>query len=212
MPTLVRVCLPLVFVLAALRPAPAAGGPSEASPPFTLPPNIQVGAFLREPVEALLRASETFRRQCARIGGTRLVRVVVVSGTGAPLQSGARARARINRHGLGLLFAVIELPLLADFQELLPHELEHVIEQIEGRDLAALARSGEGGVVELAGGMFETERARAAGLAAAREALGFADAGAGLKSATRTLGLAWRGLAARASRAGTRGPVRVALR
>lgn len=168
--TLARVVVGLVF-LAVLRPFPAAAGQRGGSHP-ALPPNIQVGEFLQAAAVELLRTSATFRRQCERIGAARLVRVVVVSQSRPALQSGVRAQARISRHALGLLFAVIELPMTADYRELLPHELEHVIEQIEGRDLAAMARTRDSGVTEISRGMFETARARAAGRAAAREALG----------------------------------------
>jgi hypothetical protein len=64
----------------------------------------------------------------------------------------ARCGARFARYTLGLVRAVIEMPLMADYRELIPHEFEHVIEPIEGIDLAALARAGEGQAVEIARG------------------------------------------------------------
>jgi hypothetical protein len=52
---------------------------------------------------------------------------------------------------------VVELPCVVDLTELLPHELEHVLEQVEGLDLPALAKDGSSGVQELSRGVYETD-------------------------------------------------------
>ena len=132
-----------------------------------LPANIQVSPLLAAAVELSLSQSETLRRQCGAIAGTDSVRVVIVPPR-TPL-IGCRARATIGRHAFGALRAIIELPMPALDVELLAHELEHVLEQIEGVDLSALARAGAPGVREVTEGVFETERARASGRRAARE-------------------------------------------
>jgi hypothetical protein len=74
-----------------------------------------------------------------------------------------RARTKIGRLEGGLLWAFIELPPVEDHAGLLPHEFEHVIEQIEKLDLAAMVSGGEGEVVIAADRSFETRRARSPG-------------------------------------------------
>jgi hypothetical protein len=51
----------------------------------------------------------------------------------------------------------------------LAHELEHVLEQIEGVSLSDAADRTSGGTHRMADGAYETERARVAGRAAAEE-------------------------------------------
>ncbi len=53
--------------------------------------------------------------------------------------------------------------------ELLGHEFEHLIEQLDGVDLSAMARGGE--ARRLTDGAFETERAIAAGQQVAGEVI-----------------------------------------
>jgi hypothetical protein len=67
------------------------------------------------------------------------------------------------------LIVAIELPFGGNYVELLAHEFEHVVEQIDGMDLRALARNGTGEVVQLSDGAFESARAREAGRAALSE-------------------------------------------
>ena len=82
-----------------------------------------------------------------------------------------------GRHAaiFGSIRAVVELPCAVDITELLAHELEHVLEQAEGLDLPALAKDSSSGVLAPARGVYETERARNAGLAAMREVYGQTD-------------------------------------
>jgi hypothetical protein len=58
----------------------------------------------------------------------------------------------------------------ARYVEYLAHELEHVLEQIEGVDLVRLKRQRVDGVAHV-GGQDETARARSVGRAVAREAM-----------------------------------------
>ena len=53
--------------------------------------------------------------------------------------------------------------------EMIGHEFEHVVEQIEGLDLRALARKRGSGVWELDVQVFETDRAQHAGRVVAAE-------------------------------------------
>ena len=164
---------------------------------YEIPENLHVGGDMREVVAALLARSPTLRAQCARIAATPRARIVVEV-TGNRLGAQARARATARRYDSGLLTVVIELPAMAiaDYAELLAHELEHVIELIDNVDLAELMKQRSAGVTKTSEGLFETTRAQAAGKAAAAEMLGETDPaaaaiGRGVAKAAR---LAWRGL------------------
>jgi len=81
------------------------------------------------------------------------------------------ARSRLERDQGGLNAVVqIELRAPALYVEFIAHELEHVLEQLDGTDLARLARQGLDGVVE-GEGAYETARARSVGRLVAREAM-----------------------------------------
>ena len=84
-----------------------------------------------------------------------------------PLPGFRRAETTIKRYEAGYITAEIIVPPGLEFFELLAQELEHVLEQIEGVDLAALIRRGL--ATRDASGIFETARARDAGLSAALE-------------------------------------------
>jgi hypothetical protein len=150
--------------------------PQDATPVFTeVPSNVRVDDVLQPLVAALLAKSPTLRRQWTIIGTSPLVRVSVLSRMGWQVDGSARARAEISRFAHGSVRARIEIPVAADLTELLPHELEHVLEQLDGLDLPALARRRDQGVVELHPGVYETDRAKAAGLKALHEVYGAVD-------------------------------------
>ena len=164
---------------------------------LALPPNIQGDRELRQAIEQLLGRSRTLRTQVARIGEAARVHVWI---TIEPRVATADTRARsvVRRFDSGYLDVEIEIPpASADFVELLAHELEHVTEFIDGIDLPTLARTRNGHVVQRrSDGAIESDRAHAAGLAAAAEAPMGLDPGAravgrGLGSAARA---AWRGV------------------
>jgi hypothetical protein len=168
----------LVIVLACSRPIVIAAQ-DPAAPLVAMPANIRVDPVLQSTALMLLRRSKTFGRQCARIALERHVRLVVVATPPPRELSAPRARSVITRHVYGALRAVVEIPITAAYlPELIGHEFEHVIEQIEGLDLAARARDGGSGVLEVLDGVFETTRARAAGLMVAMEAEADTDAAA----------------------------------
>jgi hypothetical protein len=164
---------------------------------LVLPSNIQADGQLRQAIELLLGRSRTLRKQCARIGAASRVRVWI---TIEPHVTNAETRARstVRRFDSGLLDVEIELPPAStDFVELLAHELEHVTEFIDGIDLRALARNRDRHVVERrSDGAIESDRAHAAGRAAAAEAPIGGDpaaraVGRGVTTAVRA---AWRGV------------------
>ena len=66
--------------------------------------------------------------------------------------------------------ADVHLPPNGGLIELIGHEFEHLLEQIEGLDLKRLAGVKGSGVRVLEGQVFETDRAQAAGRLVAAEA------------------------------------------
>jgi hypothetical protein len=173
---------------------PSSAPPLPAATVLSPAVNIQVDPLLRPLIAKLLEKSPTLRRQWEAIGAAAAVRVSVMSTPLLREALSARARTEVSRFALGGIRAVVELPAVVDITELLPHELEHVIEQIEGLNLPALARSGAAGVREISRGVFETSRARDAGLLAVREVYGEVDPA--LSAAARRVKRAWKVLAA----------------
>lgn len=135
-----------------------------------LPPNLHVSPIHRELVESMARQSPTFRRQLLRIASEPGL-TVDVQAIPATHILGARAATRIVRQSGGGLAARIELTRLDDVVELMAHEIEHVIEQIDGVDLAAYASLPDSGVHAVAhdGAAFETVRATRVGVNVAQE-------------------------------------------
>jgi len=154
-----RACV-LVFVLLLAMSRAAAAQTACAD---AIPPNIDTGV-LTPAVTALLRASPTFRAQCERIAGAIWVRVTLAVTTG--IGSG-RARTTMFRFSAGALKAEVVLHFGEDYRELLAHEFEHILEQLDGVDLRSEAQHGRAWLLD--DGAFETRRAFAAGRQARRE-------------------------------------------
>ncbi len=130
---------------------------------LALPANLSVPRLYRPLVEAMLRDSPTFRRQCVRIAAEAGLTVHLSVNT-PPRRFEQRAITRVTRHERGLT-AVVEIGALDDTQELIAHEFEHIIEQLDGVDLAARARLAHTGVTALGhrAAVFETTRAQRMG-------------------------------------------------
>ena len=129
------------------------------------PPNLVVSPLYRPLVQSMLRDSPTFRRQCMRIAGEPALTVRLAI-TAPPLISSLRAMTRLRRNARGHLSADVDLAFSRDTEELIAHEFEHIIEQLDGVDLAARAALRDTGVTPVgqAGDMFETARAKRVGL------------------------------------------------
>ncbi len=128
-----------------------------------LPPNLIVSPLLRPVVESMMRDSPTFRRQCARLTNSPLITVsleqLVVVRAG-----GAQAVTDFSFDRDARMAAHVKLGPTADREELIAHEFEHIIEQLDGVDLRSLARHGTAGVrftQDLE--QFETDRAATTG-------------------------------------------------
>jgi hypothetical protein len=161
----------LSFAVLSLCAAPARAGDDsqpQARNEAVLPPNLVIPAVVRPTLVSMWRKSPTFRRQCARLieNPTVIVRVEL-----AGRVKQVRARSRLDRHATGLTATVqIDLRHPTLYIEHIAHELEHVLEYLDGTDLPRLARQRVDGVMN-AGGQYETARARAVGVAVAREAM-----------------------------------------
>lgn len=140
---------------------------SEAVPrQLAPPPNLLVSSMYRPVVESMLRDSPTFRRQCVRIAAESRLTVRLSIGS-VPLGSDVRAITRISWSGSGHLTAVVNIGFRENAQELIAHEFEHIIEQLDGVDLkarAALAHTGVTSIGHHSADKFETTRAQRTGL------------------------------------------------
>lgn len=126
--------------------------------------NVDAG-LLASDVLALLRLSDTFRAQCARIAAD--ARVHVRLNVTTTIVSIGRAQTTFRRYRNGALSAEVEVLFGENYRELLAHEFEHVIEQIDGVDLRDEVVRGR--AWEVAAGTFETRRAFDTGLRVLRE-------------------------------------------
>ena len=132
-----------------------------------LPRNLLLPEIVRPLAELMWRRSPTFRRQCARLAENAAVIVHIQLDSRA--RHGRHALTRVSRHDPGLTAMVkIELRRPELYVELIAHELEHVLEHIDGVDLPRLAHQRLNGVMN-SGGEYETARARAVGQAVVRE-------------------------------------------
>jgi hypothetical protein len=129
-----------------------------------LPANIRPGIFQRDMLR-LLERSETFREQCTRIAATRYLRVVFDVARSLP--EGSRAQTTIERFQAGAMVAWVTLKFAEDYVELIPHELEHVIEQLDRVRLPQEAARQQ--AWRSRGGAYETRRAVSIGLKARQE-------------------------------------------
>lgn len=155
----------LVSMVVLSVPVPVAAEDAAGSCP-SLPRNVEVASVYRDWIVERMAQSATLMRQCRAIARTPGVRITLDSSR--RFIGPDRARTSFARDD-GRLWAVISIPMTRDFVELLAHELEHVLEQIEGVDLRQRAQARESGVREVAPNVFETTRALEAGRAAQRE-------------------------------------------
>jgi hypothetical protein len=132
---------------------------------FDPPRTVTLPADLRPLIEQMLERSPTFQAQWQELVTRRLLRLRIEL---HPMIGPYRARSSVRRYQYGLIVAVVELPPRGKLVELVAHEFEHVIEQVEGADLRRLARAGSSGVYDLGYG-YETERAYEAGRRVAEE-------------------------------------------
>jgi hypothetical protein len=130
-----------------------------------LPLALNAGA-LRPLIEDMLQRSPTFRHQCRRLVNPRLGSISITHET----LRGARALTEMKMVS-GRLTALVRLGTGDNDVELIAHEIEHVIEQLDGVDLRAQSERPGSGVSagRSDGGSFETVRATRAGVKVLQE-------------------------------------------
>ena len=131
------------------------------------PATVSVPGDLQRHVESMVALSATFRAQCRRIGEAPSLRVVIRIDP-ALVDRSYRAQTRFARASSGDIFARVHVSLRLNPVEWIAHEFEHIIEQLDGVDLPALA-AGHKGAWLSTDKMFETMRAIDAGRAVAAE-------------------------------------------
>jgi hypothetical protein len=136
-----------------------------------VPSNLNVSPVYRDLIDRMLRRSATFRRQITRIAAARQLTVFLRQIPQASRHD-VRATTRFVRQDDGYLSAHIIISPLQDDVELIGHELEHVIEQLDDVDLVAKAGRPNSGVHKIATLelVYETTRATRVGLQVAQEA------------------------------------------
>jgi hypothetical protein len=129
--------------------------------------NVDVPPDLAPMVEEIYRRSPTFKAQCALIGGAERLHVSIQLDT--TTRSSCRAFTVITRRGRMIRAEVHLPPSGVLFGELIGHEFEHILEQLEGLHLPELAQLRGSGVHEVERNLFETERAERTGRVVAEE-------------------------------------------
>ncbi len=163
--------------LAATRPAEQVDrtAPSDDGAPKgevatgrVLPANVRYPESLQPILDRMWQRSPTFRRQCARLSdGGDLVITLYLGLLPSHRQSQATAVTRIQMRNGRLARADVYLSL-ADLEKHIAHELEHIIERIDGVNVEVMAARSIHGV-ERHDGAFETVRAKWTGQTVARE-------------------------------------------
>lgn len=140
----------------------SADPPSHAS--LSVPPNLIVSPVFRDLVNAMLKGSSTFRRQCARIANAPGM-VVELDWSSRRGADRARAWTTVSTAADGRRLAAVTIRAGDDPVELIAHEFEHVLEQLDEVDLPALATvpSSRVHACECGEETFETARAVRAG-------------------------------------------------
>jgi hypothetical protein len=131
--------------------------------------NLQISSVYRPLIDEMLARSPTFRRQYARLARAPFLSVVLRSDMPPGRRAQALTQLSLRDGGTEALVHVTPSPRSS---ELIAHELEHIIEQLDGVDLRAKARLRSSGVRLTADeDTYETTRAVLAGQRVAREML-----------------------------------------
>ena len=181
MSTSLRCALHAFSILFALLPVEAssrqAGHPvdqsvaigNQAADEARIPVNLVLIPTLRPVVERMWHQSPTFKAQCARLRQTPSLLVDIRFGNASQLGA-ARGRThfrRSSRHASRAdIYIDFELRSVHQWIEMIAHELEHVIEQLDEVELTPGDRHG---VYLTASGAFETARALHIGQQVGRE-------------------------------------------
>jgi hypothetical protein len=136
-------------------------------PAPSLPQSIVLAEGLEAIIESALQRSPRFRQQCRALAASTGL-AVTVSLAFRPSINATRAQTSFRVTSRSVL-ARVEIHQPTALVELIAHEFEHLIEQLDGVNLRALARTNK--ARQLSDGAFETDRAIAAGHQVAGEVL-----------------------------------------
>ncbi len=125
-----------------------------------LPTNLILSRRERQLVEKVWRRSPTFRFQCDRISQAQSLKVKLDI---VPKIWWARKYRALTVVNIQSGLAKVEIYSPNEYVELIGHEFEHLLEQIEGVNLPALAAGKDDQAYRHADGAFETARAVTAG-------------------------------------------------
>ena len=135
--------------------------------PVALPSNLEADPVFQQFLDRMAQSSPTFGRQVSRlVAETGLHVRVLVEDQPRPTQS-SNARTVLKLRDGSLVSAHVYLKPSPRAMELIAHELEHVLEGLDGVDLQTQA--GSGMVWKSGDGVFETRRAIEAGRRVAQE-------------------------------------------
>jgi hypothetical protein len=139
------------------------------APVLSLPDSIELSPGLQPMVRWSLEHSPTFRQQCRKLAAAPSLHASVRMNFYPTPGSTVRALTTFRQKRSGTVDARIEIRSAPDLTELLAHEFEHVLEQLEGTDLDALSSTND--AKRLSDGAFETRRAIEAGRRVAGEVI-----------------------------------------
>ena len=158
-PSVIAVRLLLAVLLIVASRSPARGSDDGT---VEVAQTVHVAPELQSLADRLREQSPTFKQQWDRL--SREPRLYVRVRLDATIgESPYCARTTIRRTIDGAFVAFVNIRAFGDPTEWLAHELEHIIEQLDGLNLGRLARLGGEGVWRAADGVFETRRALRAG-------------------------------------------------
>ena len=166
----IRPCLITLALIALIATDVFARGTSEKKHSDAAPgelasaTSIQFAPELRSEVDDLLRRSPTFRAQYQRIAEAGSV-VVGVNVDVRLCETSYRARTTFRRYQSGVILAAVAIGPGSHRGEWIAHEFEHILEQLDGRDLPKLANNHSNGVWYSGSDVIETDRAIRAGRA-----------------------------------------------
>jgi hypothetical protein len=162
-------CAGAAFITCSTFVAAGNGPPAPplASPTVLVrPSNLAAASVFQSSLDRMWRSSPTFNGQCRRlVAAPRLT--VVLRLEERQRRPSFYARTVFERQDGALVAAHVFLSPTPNVVELIAHEVEHVLEQLDGVDLEAQAGSGH--VWKREDGAFETRRATEVGRRVARE-------------------------------------------
>ena len=163
----------LTVTALACPPAASANGSLVDGPPpnrpVVVPSNLEVAPVFRPFVDRMWQSSPTFKRQCGRLAAAARLRVSLIPEYLADRALSSNARTVLRHQDGSLVAALVHLRPSASATELIAHEMEHILEQLDGVDLQMQA--GNGVVWKSGDGTFETRRAIEVGQRVAREVM-----------------------------------------